>query len=70
MKHRIKVSVSKAPDPNGVVAAKRARFRDSTLRKLFGTTDKTVLVLGGSVCGISIQEVGEPGKEESHGTHE
>lgn len=70
MEHRLAISVSKAPGPNGVVAAKRAKFRDKLLRKLFGTTEKTVLVLGGSVKSISIQEVPEAGKEGGHGTHE
>ena len=59
MKHKLVVHVSKTPEPNGVVAVKKKRIRTGLLRKLFGTSTKTILVLGDSVEGISIQEVVE-----------
>ena len=62
MKHKHIVKVSKTPEPNGVVAVKKTRIRRRLLDKLFGTANKTVLVLGDSVEGISIVEVQEGGK--------
>lgn len=61
MKHKLIVKVSKTPEPNGVVAVKKARIRRRLLNKLFGTANKTVLVLGNSVEGISIVEIPEGG---------
>lgn len=55
MTHNVKVEVSKTPD--GVVAVKKTKVKNSLLRKLFGTTSKTILILGDSVKGISICEV-------------
>ena len=55
MTHNVKVEVSKTQD--GVVAVKKTKVKNSLLRKLFGTTSKTILVLGDSVKGISICEV-------------
>ncbi len=55
MTHNVKVEVSKTRA--GVVAVKKTKVKNSLLRKLFGTTSKTILVLGDSVKGISICEV-------------
>lgn len=65
MKHKLIVKVSKTPEPNGVVAVKKTRIRRRLLDKLFGTANKTVLVLGDSVEGISIVEVPEGGSNAS-----
>ena len=65
MKHKIIVKVSKTPEPNGVVAVKKAPLRRRLLEKLFGTSNKTVLVLGDSVEGISIVEIPEGGNNAS-----
>ena len=62
MKHKLKVSVSKTPDPNGVVAVKKVKVRNRLLNKLFGCTNKTILVLGDSVVGVTICEIPEGGK--------
>ena len=61
---RLKIKVSKTPEPNGVVAVKKTRIRNRLLNKLFGTTNKTILVLGDSVVGVSICEVKEGGDSE------
>ena len=62
MKHKLIVKVSKTPEPNGVVAVKKTRIKDRLLKKLFGTSNKTVLVLGDSVEAISLLEMNEGGK--------
>lgn len=59
---RIKIRVSKTPEPNGVVAVKKTRIANRILNKLFGTTNKTILVLGDNVVGVSITEVPEGGQ--------
>ena len=56
---RIKIRVSKTPEPNGVVAVKKTRIANRILNKLFGTTNKTILVLGDNVVGVSILEASE-----------
>lgn len=61
MKHKLIVKVSKTPEPNGVVAVKKTKVRRRLLDRLFGTSNKTILVLGDSVEGISIVEVPEGG---------
>lgn len=60
-KHKLVVKVSKTPEPNGVVAVKKTRIKNRLLKKLFGTSNKTVLVLGDSVVGVSVYEVPEGG---------
>lgn len=61
-KHKLVVKVSKTPEPNGVVAVKKSKVRNRLLNKLFGSTNKTILVLGDSVVGVSIYENEEGGK--------
>ena len=65
MKHKLIVKVSKTPEPNGVVAVKKTKVRRRLLDRLFGTANKTILVLGDSITGISIEEVQEG--EKSNG---
>ena len=60
MNHKVKVEVSK--NPEGVVSIKKTKVKNSLLKRLFGTTDKTILVLGDTVKGVSIYEVPEGGK--------
>ena len=60
MNHKVKVEVSKTPQ--GVVSVKKTKVRNSLLKKLFGTTEKTILVLGDTVKGISIFEILEGSK--------
>ena len=60
MKHRLKISVSKKPRENGVVAFKNVKIRERILRFLFGVPHKlTILVPGDSVEELSIQEIKE-----------
>ena len=61
MKHKLIVKVSKTPEPNGVVAVKKTKVSNRLLNKLFGSTEKTILVLGDSVVGVSICESKEGG---------
>ena len=65
MKHKLIVKVSKTPEPNGVVAVKKTKVRRRLLDRLFGTVNKTILVLGDSVAGISIEEIPEGGTDAS-----
>ena len=60
MNHKVKVEVSK--NPEGVVSIKKTKVKNSLLKRLFGTTDKTILILGDTVKGVSIYEVPEGGK--------
>ena len=66
MKHKLIVKVSKTPEPNGVVAVKKTKVRRCLLDRLFGTADKTILVLGDSVAGISIEEIPVGGTDASN----
>ena len=63
MEH-LKIKVSRTPEPNGVLAVKKTRLANRLLNKLFGTTNKTILVLGDNVVGVSILEASEG--EEGH----
>ena len=63
MENKITVHLSKTPDPNGVVAVKKTKISNRLLNKLFGTTNKTILVLGDTVTGVSICEVENGGAE-------
>ena len=63
MEHKIKVHLSRTPDPNGVVAVKKTKISNRLLNKLFGTTSKTILVLGDTVTGVSICDVENGGAD-------
>ena len=59
MIHKVKIETGKKPE--GIVSVKKGKVKNSLLKKLFGTTDKTILILGDSVKSISIIET-EGGK--------
>ena len=64
MKYKLKIETSKTPTPDGVVAVKKTRVHNRLLNKLFGSTGKTVLVLGDSVKAISLLEINEGGQAD------
>lgn len=58
MKHRLKISVSKNLNSNGVVSCRCVSVRERILRFLFGSSQKlTIVVPGDSVESLSIKEV-------------
>ena len=70
MKHNLKISIAREasacaePDSGGIVRCKTVRLRERVLRRLFGDTRRiTVIVPGGSVKALSVQEVAEVGQD-------
>lgn len=70
MKHNLKISIAGEPvsvawqDSGGIVRCKTVRLRERVLRRLFGDTRRiTVIVPGGSVKALSVQEVAEVGQD-------
>lgn len=62
MKHNLKISVSKKPQADGIVACRTIGVRERFLRFLFGSKQKiTILVLGDTVDEIAICESKEGG---------
>ena len=58
MKHNISISVSKAPQPGGVIACRTLTMRERILRLLFGLSCKmTILVPGDTVEEVAIREI-------------
>ena len=70
MQHNLRISVTRQPDPGGVVAIRSVSVRERVLRFLLGEKRKlTILVPGDTVSGIEIQDVkdGEKGHEAVRG---
>ena len=64
MKHKMKIRVSKAIDPDSVVSVKKTSIPKRLWKKLFGDTQKvTIVVPGDSVDAISIYEIPKGGEE-------
>ena len=62
MKHNLKISVSKQPKADGVIACRTIGVRERLLRFLFGEKHKiTILVPGDTVEEVAIYEVKEGG---------
>ncbi len=62
MKHRLKISVSKKPQSNGLLAFRTVTVREKFLNWLLGAPNKvTILVPGSSVDAISISEIADGG---------
>lgn len=60
MQHRLKISIGKDPGGNGIVRCQKIPLRDRLLRRLFGETNRVmVIVPGNSVKTLAIQEVAE-----------
>lgn len=58
MKHNLTISVSKKPNPHGIVAYKTVKIREKLMRLFFGDLrNVTILVPGNSVAEVAIKEV-------------
>lgn len=58
MQHNLRISVTRQPDPGGVVAIRSVSVRERLLRFLLGEKRRlTILVPGDTVSGIEIQDV-------------
>ena len=54
----VKVQISKTPNPDGVVAAKKTKLSKRLMKKIFGTTsDLTVIAIGASVEKVTIEDI-------------
>ena len=63
MKHKLKISVSKDPQPGGAVSCRSISIREKLLRFLFGDRRRiTVLIPGDCISEIAICETKEGGK--------
>lgn len=62
MKHKLKISVSKQPQTDGIVTCKNVTIREKLLRLIFGDKRKvTVLIPGDNVGEIAICETEKGG---------
>lgn len=62
MKHNLRVSVSKAPQGDGLVTCRNVTVRERLLRFLFGDKQRvTVLIPGDTVEELSICEIEKGG---------
>ncbi len=62
MKHNLKISVSKHPKADGILACRTVGVRERLLRFLFGEKRKiTILVPGDTVEEVAICEIKEGG---------
>lgn len=58
MEHNLKIGVSKKPKYGGIVSCRTVSVRERILRFLLGSPTKlTIVVPGGSVSSLSINEV-------------
>ena len=65
MKHNLKISIAKGTETGGIVRCKTVSMRERLLRKLLGETGRVmVIVPGGSVQTLCVQEVPEVGSHE------
>jgi len=65
MNHNLKISLAAPPDSGGIVRCKTVNLRERLLRRLLGDTRRvTIIVPGGSVKALSVQEVSEVGGHE------
>lgn len=64
MKHNLKISVSKNPQPDGIFSCRSICLRERLLRFLFGEKQKiTILVPGDLVEEVAICNVKEGGRQ-------
>lgn len=60
MKHNLKISLAPVPDTGGIVRCKTVSLRERVLRRLLGEARRvTIIVPGGSVEALSVQELPE-----------
>ena len=54
----VKVQISKTPNPDGVVAAKKTKLSKRLMEKIFGATSNlTVIAIGDSVEKVTIEDI-------------
>ncbi|OQB25834.1 MAG: hypothetical protein BWY11_00212 [Firmicutes bacterium ADurb.Bin182] len=64
MQHRLKISIGKGSEGTGIVRCQKLTLKDRLLRRLFGETNRVmVIVPGNSVKTLAIQEVAD-GQDE------
>lgn len=64
MQHRLKISIGKDDGGLGIVRCKKVTLKDRMLRRLFGESNRVmVIVPGNSVKTLAIQEVAD-GQDE------
>ena len=67
MQHNLRISVTRQPDPGGVVAIRSVSIRERLLRFFLGEKRKlTILVPGDTVSGIEIQDAKD--SDQAHET--
>ncbi len=65
MKHSVKISVSKSPSQDGIIACRVVPIKNRFLRRILGDVDRmTVLIPGDTVKDITICEVKQKGGEK------
>lgn len=65
MKHDLKISIRREPSGNGIAYCRKVSLRERVLDWLLGEKKRvTVIVPGGSVECMSIQELPEGGKSD------
>ena len=65
MNHNLKISLSQDRESGGIVRCKTVNLRERLLRRLLGDTRRvTIIVPGGSVKALSVQEVPEGGRHD------
>ncbi len=66
MKHNLKISVSKKPDPGGLVSCRSVSLREKLLTRFLGQKQKlVVLVPGTNVETVTISETPEGGEADA-----
>lgn len=64
LKKNVKVTYSRTPNPDGVVAVKKTSMKKKLMEKLFGTSTQVVVIVPGNTCGsITVTELEEGGPE-------
>lgn len=57
MNHKLKISLAAPRDSGGIVRCKTVKLRQRLLHRLLGDTSRvTIIVPGGSVKAVSVQE--------------
>lgn len=60
MNHNLKISLAENRESGGIIRCKTVRLREKLLRRLLGDVRRvTIIVPGGSVKALSVQEVPE-----------
>ena len=66
LKKNVKVTYSKTPNPDGVVAVKKTTLKKKLMEKLFGTSTQVVVIVPGNTCGsITVTELEEGGQNNA-----